>query len=250
MNRTSISDTDGYRQVCLKAATDDAAYKVFKQDGEYRKILEHVNREEGELYLKAILNKNTVDLSKIDQFKRNDTEGNPIMETFQGPFGTISTTTLRYIHILSDLIALFGSLDGKSIVEIGGGYGGMCKILCGYFQIGEYHIYDLKEPVALQKRYLREVPHVFFHPVDDGIDSAESHDLLISTWALDELDMEVQQSYLKSVLSKSKHGYIIGYWKEANREGVPLRNKEELMAQIPNVQTRPEPLHTVEVLHW
>ena len=42
--------------------------------------------------------------------------------------GTMSPTTIRYIKNVSDIINAFGT-GMKSIVEVGGGYGGLCKVM-------------------------------------------------------------------------------------------------------------------------
>ena len=66
----------------------------------------------------------------------------------------ISATTARYIKNLSDLINLFGSLDGMRIAEIGGGYGGLCKIISDQFELDSYTLFDLPDCLDLSKKFL------------------------------------------------------------------------------------------------
>jgi len=52
------------------------------------------------------------------------------------------------------MIELFGLLDDAKIVEIGGGYGGQCKIIYDCFEPISYLMIDLGELLKLQEKYL------------------------------------------------------------------------------------------------
>ncbi len=77
-------------------------------------------------------------------------------------FCECSPTNLRYIlHSLLTLNYMKNnSLNNINIVEIGGGYGGGCLFmykLSSLFDINinSYTIFDLQEPMILQKKYLK-----------------------------------------------------------------------------------------------
>ena len=67
-----------------------------------------------------------------------------------------------------DIANFFGEGDLKKIVEIGGGYGGLCRSINCLCDFEEYHIYDLESCGKLQKKYLSNFNisgEVFFHSI-------------------------------------------------------------------------------------
>lgn len=91
--------------------------------------------------------------------------------------------------------------DGIRIVEIGGGYGYLAKLIVERVKVECYHIIDLPEVCDLQRRYLKGYPVDCFTTPTGG-----RYDLVISNYALSEIpDNRV---YVDMVLRKSKHGYI------------------------------------------
>src|SRR5438876_1073823 len=82
-------------------------------------------------------------------FRRNDNCGSPRTHDFGGDIGPMAPTTLRYIKILSDLETWFGSLGGKRVVEIGGGYGGQCAVIKTRFRVSSYTLIDLQPVLSL-----------------------------------------------------------------------------------------------------
>jgi hypothetical protein len=91
--------------------------------------------------------------------------------------------------------------DGIRIVEIGGGYGYLAKLIVERVKVECYHIIDLPETCDLQRRYLNGLPvECFTEP------TGQNYDLVISNYALSEIpDNRV---YVDKVLRKSKWGYI------------------------------------------
>lgn len=86
-----------------------------------------------------------------------------------------------------------------SVVEIGGGYGSMAKVMRRAGYRGAYTIYDLPELSLLQRYYLdscaiedvelRSSPPAW--PVECG--------LLVGLWSLSEMHSAVQMSYLRNI---------------------------------------------------
>lgn len=198
------SGIDGYLSACARAAHDDQFFNTFKQSGYYRPILEHVSRDMGAQYL----NDTKIEfLDKLELIKQNDTQGSP--ETHYYPVvGEISPTTLRYLKHTSDIITHFGS-DLKTIVEIGGGYGGLCKTLSCFVNFENYTIIDLEEPNCLARKYLSK----FNLPVSscrlDEVHEQNNFDLLISNYAFSELSRDTQEEYLAKVIVKCNMFYMI-----------------------------------------
>ena len=115
----------------------------------YTHVLEHVSFEEGKQYLKEI----DIDyVDKLKEIKQNDAIGKP--QTYDYPsIGNISPTTIRYVKNTSDIINKFGT-SFDSIVEIGGGYGGLCKVMSSFVKFDQYLLLDLEECNLLSRRYL------------------------------------------------------------------------------------------------
>ena len=137
----------------------------FKSNSNYTPILEHVSSEQGIKYLYEIqtrfnsfYNDNKDYLIELSHL--NDYYGKTNKSTITN-FTNCSPTNLRYI-LHSLLILTYMNecmLNNIDIVEIGGGYGGLCffiEKLSKLFNINinSYTIFDLPEPLLLQKKYL------------------------------------------------------------------------------------------------
>lgn len=198
------NDVSSYLNSCKKAVSDDNFFSVFKRDPGYRNILEHVSFEDGQKYLDSV----DIDyLDKLDDIKENDKLGSPII--FEYPnVGFFSPTTLRYLKHTSDIVKKFGT-DIKSIVEIGGGYGGLCKVLSSFIEFESYLIIDIEEPNLLSRKYLSHFNLPTFSHRSEEISSIEENfDLLISNYAFSECEREVQIDYIEKFLKRSNNFYM------------------------------------------
>jgi putative sugar O-methyltransferase len=97
--------------------------------------------------------------------------------------------------------------DFDQIVEIGGGYGGMAKLIYRLGFSGNYTIYDLPEFSALQKYYLSSInseitKKISFVSNADALKSAfitDKKTLFIATWSLSEMPIKTRQEILLSL---------------------------------------------------
>jgi putative sugar O-methyltransferase len=203
----NVNNTDArqYLSCCKRAATDDNFFYIFKRDPWYRKILEHVSFEDGKKYLDST---NIDYIHKLEEIKQNDQIGSPFTFDYS-KVGTISPTTLRYLKNTSDIINKFGT-NLKSIVEIGGGYGGLCKVLSSFVEFENYLIVDLEEANLLSKKYLNhfDLPTQSYCS-DEIVSIEENFDLLISNYAFSECEREVQFEYIEKFLKKSNRFYML-----------------------------------------
>jgi hypothetical protein len=223
----SISDTQQYKTVCKNAANDDECFKVFKRNPIYNGILEHVSKDQGNLYLDYIKNNSPELLEIIGDFKENDIHGGTIKFTYPG-IDDISPSTLRYIKVLSDIKNLFGDISGKKIIEIGAGYGGQCVILNKLFNPSEYAIVDLDESLELSNKYLKINginPRIIKISEIDSIN--EDFDVVISNYAYSELSKNLQDLYYDKIIKRSKHGYLT-YNFISNLCNIDSYNREEV----------------------
>jgi putative sugar O-methyltransferase len=227
----SISDVDGYKKVCEIASYDENSFNTFKSEFEYTSILEHVSKEQGELYLKYLWKNYPDFIEKIEQFKLNDLYGGTKKSEYDF-IGSISPSTLRYIKVLSDLKSIFGSLDGKKIVEIGPGYGGQCFIINQIFNPSEYSLIDLDETLLLSSKYLEKLntPHRKINISQIG-DLDEEFDIVISNYAYSELNKDLQDLYWEKIIKKSKGGYLTLNF-ISHLFNIKSYNKEELLIKI------------------
>lgn len=105
------------------------------------------------------------------------------------------------LHQISDFLN-HQSID--SIVEFGGGYGSMCRLLRNLDYFGRYTIFDLPEFLALQEFYLRSVDkkyinNTFFKNKLTDLKKIKKYDLLIATWSLSECSLELRNEFLTSI---------------------------------------------------
>ena len=73
----SISDRYDYKNICKLAYENEEIFNKFKSNGAYNEILEHVSKEQGDLYLKYLNIQFPNFIEKINSFKKNDSEKNP-----------------------------------------------------------------------------------------------------------------------------------------------------------------------------
>ncbi len=240
--RSSISDVADYRTCCARAAADPSAFATFRRDPAYPQILEHADAAAGAEAGSIALERHPQFGDLLDEFRRNDFCGGPLVHRFDG-FGEFSPTTLRYVKVLGDLEWLFGDLSGLRIVEIGGGYGGQCRIIRSRFRVGSYTIHDLPEAAQLAKRYLDafQIQDVAFNPPLDG--RSRAVDLLISNYALSEIRRSMQDRYFAELLSGATRGYMIWNASAIRRSSLtrlPARDlpysAEDVVARIPGAR--------------
>ena len=194
-----------YLSACRAAAQGSDFFKNFKSHPAYRHVLEHVSYEEGQLYLDEI----DIDYKDVlDEVKENDKLGTPIQCSYDG-VGMISPTTVRYLKNTSDIVNKFGT-SFDSIVEIGGGYGGLCKVLSSFVEFEQYLLLDLEECNMLSRKYLShfDLPTMSYR-AEEIVDVEDNFDLLISNYALSECNRETQMMYIERFVKKSDKFYLM-----------------------------------------
>ena len=193
----------------------------FKSDINYTYMLEHVNPKQGNEYL-DIIKKKFSDFYKknyeilIELCHLNDKYGKTKKNKFKD-FTKCSPSNLRYI--LHSLLILEhmkkNKLNHVNVIEIGGGYGGLClfihKISKLYeIEINSYAIFDLLEASNLQRKYLEslEIKNVDFYQLDK-YNNLNENSFLISTYAFSEIPMSIQKIYSKKIINPfTNYGFI------------------------------------------
>lgn len=194
----------------------------FKRNDDYRYILEHVNEKEGKEYLDYIIKTNKVTYDSIIDFcKKNDKFGDPIMYTYQlgGITFNCSPTSLRYILHTILILDHFKKFDTTNLhlVELGGGYGGLCLCLHYFAPMWniqfKYTIFDLEHIIDLQEMYLdlHSIKINTSQPYGADFPSG-GNTFLISNYCFAEIHPDDQKKYLEILFPKIKHGFIT--WNE------------------------------------
>lgn len=202
-----------YLKCCELSTKMDKYFDSFKTNADYTPILEHVTREQSNIYFQNIIDDNIDLIYDIEsKFSSNDLIGSPKIFSYKLPCGNTiacSPTTIRYVKVLSDLIKLFGSLEGLVIVEIGGGYGGLATIISKMFNLKHYYDVDLEWPGKLSKKYTSTLGvNNFTNLKPNQISDFEKIDLVISNYAFSECNFETRKEYIDNIFSKSTMGYI------------------------------------------
>eukprot|EP00947_MAST-08B_sp_MAST-8B-sp1_P000176 g176.t1 len=232
-----------YALTCLEAATSDIAFASFKRNPRYTEILEHGSKSEGDGYL-GLLRRNPrvsswfLSPRMLEAFRENDHHGSPVLHDYGSQIGHMSVSTLRYMHDAASLYLTFGPLDGLRVAEIGGGYGGLAKIVTDAFAVSSYTIFDLPPALELVKRYVSATrprsPVVIrntLKPIPAAVSAGakqrrnlhrekgeereeeqegqeEPFDLVISNFALSELSEEVQELYAHRLLVPARRIFL------------------------------------------
>jgi putative sugar O-methyltransferase len=201
-----------YIETCRSAVEDDEVFAKFKSLQGYKNILEHVTPRQGAEYLQVAMEMaGDALLENLDVFKENDEIGSP--DKFSYPeTGKISPTTIRYIKNVFEMATLLGESPISRVVEVGGGYGGLCKTLSVVCDFDEYILVDLPEAVKVQEKYISCFPELYAKckfVSCDNLEEVKDVDLFISNYALSECDYDTQVNYYNQLINNSKFAYII-----------------------------------------
>ena len=209
---TSSSEVLEYPEFCATAAADDEVFAGFRSKQAYQTILEHFDADAGRTYLEKILTQSPDCFHRFERFRNNDRLGGATRYDY-GKFGLFSPSTLRYASLLLDIESLFGNLAGKKVVEIGGGYGGLARLICSEHDVRDYTLFDLPQVLGLARKYLAgfgdDLLDKFRFETLDRYSDTQQFDLLISTCALTECLPTVQEEYLTRVVQNSKAGFVL-----------------------------------------
>lgn len=204
------ADSQNYIDVCENIIKNDENFSNFKSLEKYNCILEHVDHSLGQEYFAHIqeFGKEIYE-NNFNNFLENDLIGNP--KQFLYGDKKISPTTLRYIKNVLDLSSICDDQKISKIVEVGGGYGGLCKTLSVLCNFEEYISVDLPQALKIQEKYLRNFskiyPKIKFVPCNE-LEDTFNIDLCISNYSLSELTIETQLNYYDKIIKNSKIIYI------------------------------------------
>jgi len=193
---------------------------TFKSEKAYRHVLEHVSPQDGQEYLKCI--QGEFPMLYADNQCRiqmlcavNDQYGRPRTTLYPG-FMECSPTSLRYLFQALLILKYVQEckLESIDIVEIGGGYGGLCLFLhcmADLFDVDirSYTIFDLEVATKLQRKYMDIMGIEINATTLDQYYRLQPNSFLVSNYAFSELPEDVRDKYTQQVLNPYvSHGFL------------------------------------------
>lgn len=204
-------DIVDYVSACKRFCRSDAEFDNFKRDRAYRVILEHATYEGGLILVDQMKNPEVITPEQLENAKKNDLYGNAELHEYEN-FGSISPSTIRYIKNSLDILNFFDVNDIDNIVEIGGGYGGLCRVLSSFIDFENYVIIDLPEVNGLSEKYLGKFPDLEGRTSQLScfeLDEIVGADLVISNYAFSECSEEIQMHYYNDVIANASRFYMV-----------------------------------------
>ncbi len=202
---TSEESIKRYRDALTRAATDDLTFVNFRSEHGVREIVEGIPDVAGQGYFDKLKD---IDVVRVewDRVTDNDRVGNPRLMPVNGR-APVAPATLRYAWNVFDMVKRGIALDNADIVEVGGVYGGLCRMIHAFYTPKSYTIVDLPEALALADRYLK------CYGIDARMVSCDAYgeepiDTFISNYALTELTKDVQDGYANKLLKRAAFGYV------------------------------------------
>lgn len=125
--------------------------------------------------------------------------------------------------------ALSKGLNDVTVIEVGGGYGGLALIMSEMSQllglrVSKFIIYDLPAIQNLQQYYLAH--HTITMPIEwrdastFGADAPDGDaNVLVSCYCISEIPNEYRKMYLKNLLPKIKAAFLVWNW--GSKEDLP-----------------------------
>lgn len=186
---------------CVKITNDEELFANFKRNEIFTGVIGNDIRSKE---IADILYNNLPERLKFKSAD-GDKYGNPVI--YEYPEGKISPGTLTFLNVLHDLENNFGSIRGWNVVEIGGGHGGLAKILLDA-KIKSYTDVDVPEVLGLARKYLGlfGYKNVDFLTAEDEIGN---FDLAIGNWSWSEMDRNGIEFYCNKVIKNCKAGYFL-----------------------------------------
>ncbi len=230
-HKRSLADNPPFIDAVREVLKNPNAFASFKRHPILNLLHEYNTFEEGQDYAVILYSRYPEMLKDVDKLRMNDVVGDPRKYNF--PFmGEFSPTTLRYAKVAGDIKNLCGSLEGKDVIEIGGGYGGQCKVLSELYSLRSYTIIDVEPSLSLCKKYLEanNIHNVNFVRLDD-VKSEMPCDLVVSNFGLSQYDRGIQKFLIQKIVRHARSGYLAcGF--HPKHYGVKSLPKHELIERL------------------
>jgi len=202
---TSDESITRYTDALKRASEDDIVFNWFRREPGVREIVEGMPDCVGFGY-HAKLKGTEFFAGNLEKIQQNDKVGGPRLFLIEGQ--AFTSTTLRYAWNVHDMHLNGVLLDGANVVEVGGGYGGLCRMIHAFHTPKSYTVVDLPEALALAKRYLGAYGITNVAYVSAFEYGELPVDAFISNYALTELTKNVQVGYVDKLMKRAASGYV------------------------------------------
>lgn len=204
----------------------------WKQHPSVKYMLEHESESAAVQYISDVLS--TLTYPQIQGLAYlNDLHGSPEIKQISGII--TSTSSIRYVKHSHDALqhAKSKNLDDITIVEIGGGYGGLALVMFGMakilnIKIKKYVIYDLPHVCKLQQYYLglHNIKNVVWNDCNTFASDLNKDDnnVVVSCYCLSEIENSYRTRYLENLLPVAKACYFVWNW--GSKEALPTNRDE------------------------
>jgi len=198
---------DRYLDFVRKINSDPEEFRQFRRNQDIRGIIDGVTPLAAKSYLKKIKQLDSEWISRHwSEIILNDLVGCPFRVDF-GMGAESAPINMRYAWQALEIDRKLGIAD-KRVVEIGGGYGGLARMICALFSPKEYVIVDLPEVLDMTREYLRQ--YHLPNPIRfESTDSVQHADVFIANYSVAELDRAEQRKYLDNIILRSTSGYLV-----------------------------------------
>ncbi len=214
---------DSFLAECERICSNKILFMNFKRNVIFTKVIGNDIRAKSvaDVFYESI--KNTELIKDIKKYKTNDLIGTPDLYEYDN-IGKISPGTLTFLSVLNDINNRLVNIKGKSVCEIGSGYGGQAKIFLDY-GVDSMDIIDRKQTLGLASKYLGffKYNNLTCHSVDNI--KLKTYDVVVSNWCLSELDRQGMKFYIDNVISKSKNGYFLTNFRDSEGNHDWLKNE-------------------------
>ena len=221
-----IYDQPAFSQCAAAFIADDVQFAQFKRNPFFNLLWENLSKEEGEMWLGKVESEHPEILAYLEALRESDFVGSPRVFDY-GRVGSFSPSTLRLAVIGAEIRSRVGSLKEKKVVQIGAGYGGLCRVLHVFEKVGSYTIVDLEEQLQLAKKYLEAFGlHEVTYLTPDQLLTKQEYDLVVSDGSFSEFARADQEVFFERILTKSSSGYLLGHVFPKHYGVVPLSTQE------------------------
>ncbi len=234
-----MHDEETYLSFCREAALQPALYTSFRSHPLYTVFQESLNETSAGHYLTHLEKQYPHLLLENELIASLDAIGNPLKIARPGT-QEISYPTLRNLKIEGDVEKFFGSLTGKTVVQIGASDGSLCKILKTFHQPSRYCIIDIAPALSLAQKTLADwnIGDVEFYTPEEFI-APDSIDLVISPFVFAESRRNIQQFYLTNIMRHARQGYLECRF-PMRHFGLKVWTQEQILERLEGIGKRPQ----------
>lgn len=233
-----IHDEDTYLKFCREVVLEPRVYSSFRSHPLYSIFQEDLNEQSAKSCLSFLETHYPHLLQEAALISALDAIGTPWQISRAGG-EKISFPTLRNLKISGDIEKYFGSLNGKTVVQIGASDGSLCKILHALHHPARYCIVDIAPALAVAQKTLADwgVGNVEFYTPEE-FKAPAAIDLVVSPFVFSESRRNIQEKYLAQILRQAQRGYLDCRF-PMRHYGLKVCTQEQILSQLKSIGKKP-----------